>query len=124
MGNKSIVFFCCDSCQRLEPVGIMRSTVFHSPILHCFCHNISSLFGQFSALVDDFVNLLEGSFWQTLFHFSKCKYLGSKEFFNIYHFHNPFSPYNPYGAIFVNTYDNLLLCRVLHPQQIIFLRDN
>ena len=81
--NKCIMFFCCESSKRLEPVCVMRCTFFHCPVFHSpsydFCCDRIQLFSFINGLMQFFIHL----FRQTLLHDLVIEYIRTKKLYHI-----------------------------------------
>ena len=86
MPDKGIMLFRSNTCQRLEPVGIMGRAVFYSPVFHGFCHNICGSKGKLPALVHNLLHLFEYILGKTFSHSSQVEYIFTENCFHIQNF--------------------------------------
>ena len=79
-GHEGIVFFSRNACQGLEPVCIVRRTVFHSPVLLGLGHDIRVRTGEFPSVVHDVHHILKDALWEPLLHLADGENIFSEQF--------------------------------------------
>ena len=83
-GDEAVVLLGSDAIQRLEPVGVMSSTLFHGPVLHGVGHSIGHIEIQVLAFVDGLAQGLIYVLGQPLLHDVVVEHRGTKELGNAF----------------------------------------
>ena len=80
MLDEGVMLLCCTFCQGLEPVGVVRRTVFLCPLLHALCHGIGDGTVQTCSVVDDIHQLLIDVNRQVFVHLRAVEHILPVEF--------------------------------------------
>ena len=86
------MFFRSYTGQWLEPVAVVRSSLFNRPFLHLMCHHIRNLHGKLLAFLDGLFQLLIYLFRQTLLHDGIIEHITSKSVLHVDIISHSFSP--------------------------------
>ncbi len=82
-GDEGVMLLSGNTGQRLEPMGIMGSTLFNGPFLHLVCNNVSGLDIEFTTFTDRFFQFLIRLLRKAILHDGVVKDIFAIDIFHI-----------------------------------------